>query len=151
VTRYTLSDQVTTTSDMQEAVAHEVVQLVGDLVARTWEHYEARIAEFSLSVPEAKALLSMQADQPLVMRELAARIHASPSNVTLTVDRLAAQGLLARSNAEDRRVKCVLLTPKGVALRKRLEERLATDHPAVRGLSPSQQAALADLLRAIRA
>ena len=53
--------------------------------------------------------------------------------------------------AIDRRVKCVLLTPAGVALRKRLEERLATDHPAVRGLSPSQQAALADLLRSMRA
>jgi DNA-binding MarR family transcriptional regulator len=101
-------------------------------------------------VPEAKALLSMAADQPLVMRELAARIHASPSNVTLTVDRLVATGLIARSSAEDRRVKCVLLTPEGVALRKRLEERLATDHPAVRGLSPSQQAGLVDLLRSIR-
>jgi len=142
---------VTTTSDAETAVAREVVDLVWGLVARAWAHYEARVAEFSLSVPEAKALLSMEADQPLVMRELAARIHASPSNVTLTVDRLVANGLIARSSAEDRRVKCVLLTPQGVALRQRLEERLATDHPAVRGLSPSQQAALADLLRSIRA
>lgn len=132
------------------AVARELVRLVGDLVARTWGHYEARIAEFRLSVPEAKALVSMAPDQPLVMRELAARIHASPSNVTLTVDRLVAHGLVSRMDAEDRRVKCVVLTPQGVELRARLEERLATDHPAVRGLSPRQQAALCELLRALR-
>jgi DNA-binding MarR family transcriptional regulator len=142
--------EASTRSDDDAAVARELVRLVGNLVGRTWGHYEARFAEFSLSAPEAKALLSMEPDQPLVMRELAARIHASPSNVTLTVDRLVAQGLITRLSAEDRRLKCVLLTAKGDALRRRLEDRLATDHPAVRGLTPSQQAQLCDLLRQLQ-
>jgi DNA-binding MarR family transcriptional regulator len=131
--------------------ARDVVELVWELVGRVWGHYEARIAEFSLSVPEAKALMSLQPDQPLVMRELAARIHASPSNVTLTVDRLVAHGLISRLGAPDRRVKYVQLTPTGKALKERLQERLATDHPAVRGLTPPQQAVLADLLRSLEA
>ena len=74
-------------------------------------------------------------------------MHANPSNVTVTVGRLEARGLVARQGAEDRRVKSVLLTGAGVDLRQRLELRLAVDHPAVAGLSSGQREALLRLLR----
>jgi DNA-binding MarR family transcriptional regulator len=116
-------------------------------VGRIWFQFLARIAEFNLSVPEAKALQSLEPGRPLPMRELAARLHANPSNVTVAVGRLEARGLVSRQGGDDRRVKNVLLTSTGVDLRRRLEVRLADDHPAASGLSSSQRDALLRLLR----
>jgi MarR family transcriptional regulator, organic hydroperoxide resistance regulator len=130
----------------------EIATLAGNLVVRIWNHYQARAAELSLSMPEAKALASLEPGRPLAMRELAARIHASPSNLTVTVDRLEARGLIVRGGTDerrDRRVKGVQLTDAGLALRQRLDERMVADHPAVRGLTASQRARFLELLRAL--
>jgi DNA-binding MarR family transcriptional regulator len=127
-------------------LAREVVTLAGRLASRMWAHHQARVAEFDLSQPEAKALLNLEPDRCLSMRELSAALHANPSNVTVAVGRLEARGLLGRQGADDRRVRGVLLTPAGAALRRRLEARLADDSPAVRGLSPDERGTLRDML-----
>jgi DNA-binding MarR family transcriptional regulator len=136
-------------ADAPDASEREIAQLAGALVARIFMHYQARAAELSLSMPEAKALWALEPGRSLPMRELAARVHASPSNLTVTVDRLEARGLVVRGPSEDRRVKSVQLTGAGLALRRRLEARQAADHPAVRGLDAPQRAALLELLRAL--
>lgn len=125
----------------------EIAGLASDLVGRISTHFQARVAEFDLSVPEAKALLTLPSDQSLSMRELAAKLHANPSNVTIVIGRLQARGLIVLRGAEDRRVKSVMLSVTGLDLRRRLETRLAADHPAVRGLSASEREALRQLLR----
>ena len=130
-----------------DEVTAEIIALADELVGRIWSQFQARVAEFNLSAPEAKALQILEPDRPLPMRELAARLHANPSNVTVAVGRLEARGLVARQGGDDRRVKSVRLTGDGVDVRRRLERRLAEDHPAVRGLAPSQRAALLRLLR----
>ena len=130
-----------------DAVTREIIALADQLVGRIWFQFLARTAEFNLSVPEAKALQSLEPDRPLPMRELSARLHANPSNVTVVVGRLEARGLVSRRGGDDRRVKSVLLTGAGVDLRRRLANRLADDHPAVSGLSSSQRDALLRLLR----
>ena len=130
-----------------DEVTREIIALADQLVGRIWFQFLARIAEFNLSVPEAKALQSLEPDRPLPMRELSARLHANPSNVTVVVGRLEARGLVSRRGGDDRRVKSVLLTGAGVDLRRRLANRLADDHPAVSGLSSSQRDALLRLLR----
>jgi DNA-binding MarR family transcriptional regulator len=130
-----------------DAVTGEIIALANELVGRIWFQFQARAAEFKLSAPEAKALQILEPDRPLAMRELAARLHANPSNVTVAVGRLEARGLVARQGGDDRRVKSVRLTEVGEDVRRRLESRLAEDHPAVTGLSPSQRAALLRLLR----
>jgi DNA-binding MarR family transcriptional regulator len=81
------------------------------------------------------------------MRELAARLGANPSNITVVVGRLEARGLVSRHGSEDRRVKGVQLTERGAELRRRLEQRLAEDHPAIQGLSSTQREALRRILR----
>jgi DNA-binding MarR family transcriptional regulator len=131
--------------------AAEIVALANELVGRIWGHFAARAAELSLSVPEVKALTNLQADQAMPMRALAARLHANPSNVTVIVARLEARGLLERQVSDDRRVKCVRLTPGGVAMRRTIETRLIADHPAVRGLTQSEQDTLLSLLRRLLA
>ena len=130
-----------------DEVTHEIIALADELVGRTWFHFLARIAEFNLSVPEAKALQTLEPDRPLPMRELSAKLHANPSNVTVAVGRLEARGLVSRQGGDDRRVKSVLLTSAGVDIRRRLKVRLADDHPAVSGLSSSQRDGLLRLLR----
>jgi len=134
---------------LPDAVDREIASLANALVGRIFTHYQARAAELSLSMPEAKALGSLDPERSLPMRELAARVHASPSNLTVTVDRLEARGLIVRGGASDRRVKSVLLTEAGLALRERLDERMVTDHPASRGLDAAQRATMLDLLRAL--
>ena len=130
-----------------DEVTREIITLADQLVGRIWFQFLARIAEFNLSVPEAKALQSLEPDRPLPMRELSARLRANPSNVTVVVGRLEARGLVSRRGGDDRRVKSVLLTGAGVDLRRRLANRLADDHPTVSGLSSSQRDALLRLLR----
>src|SRR5262245_45431297 len=122
-----------------DAVTGEIIALANELVGRIWFQFQARVAEFNLSAPEAKALQILEPDRPLPMRELAARLHANPSNVTVAVGRLEARGLVARQGGDDRRVKSVRLTGVGEDVRRRLERRLAEDHPAVTGLSSSQR------------
>jgi DNA-binding MarR family transcriptional regulator len=125
----------------------QIVDLASDLVARIFAHLLARAAEFNLSLPEAKALLNLEPEHALPMREVAARLHANPSNVTVTIGRLESRGLLSRELGADRRVKGVRLTPLGAEQRARLEARLLTDHPAVRGLSDAEQHQLLALLQ----
>lgn len=125
----------------------EIIQLATELVGRIWGHFGARAAEADLSVTEAKALLSLEPEQAMPMRALAARVHANPSNVTVIVDRLEARGLLSRQVSADRRVRGVRLTPAGLAMRAQLDARLRADHPALANLSAEEQR---DLLRVLR-
>jgi DNA-binding MarR family transcriptional regulator len=129
----------------------ELVELANALTGRIFGHLIARAAELNLSVAEAKALGHLEPDRAMPMRELATRLHANPSNVTVVVARLEARGVLSREVSADRRVKGVRLTPAGVELRARLDARLLAEHPAVRGLSPTEQLQLLNLLQKLSA
>jgi MarR family transcriptional regulator, organic hydroperoxide resistance regulator len=142
---------VASTSPAAETIAPELVALADNLVGRIWGHFTARAAELNLSIADAKALGSLDEDQVLPMRALAARIHSNPSNLTVIVSRLEARGLIERQVGDDRRVKGVRLTPAGVETRARLAARLLAYHPVLRGLSPDEQATLLDLLRRLNA
>lgn len=136
----------TVTTDEDQAT-REIIGLADGLVGRIWVQFQARAAEFNLSAPEAKALQVLDPELPISMRELAARLGANPSNITVVVGRLEARGLVSRHGSEDRRVKGVQLTERGAELRRRLEQRLAEDHPAIQGLSSTQREALRRILR----
>jgi DNA-binding MarR family transcriptional regulator len=82
------------------------------------------------------------------MGELARQLACDSSNVTWITDRLEERGLVERQPAEhDRRVKLLVLTPKGRALRSELEERLSEAPPPIASLSQRDQRTLRDLLR----
>lgn len=131
----------------EDHATREIIGLADGLVGRIWVQFQARAAEFNLSAPEAKALQVLDPTNPISMRELAARLGANPSNITVVVGRLEGRGLVSRHGGEDRRVRGVQLTDRGRDLRRRLEQRLAEDHPAIRGLSPTQREALRKILR----
>jgi DNA-binding MarR family transcriptional regulator len=105
------------------------------------------IAASELDLHPAQAGALLQLATPLPMNELAAVLACDNSNVTGLVDRLEARGLVARqANADDRRVKRVVLTTAGDQLRSRLLERVGPPPSALERLSPLEQRQLRDLL-----
>jgi MarR family transcriptional regulator, organic hydroperoxide resistance regulator len=105
-------------------------------------------AELDLHPAQAGALL--QLDSPLPMTELAALLGCDNSNVTGLIDRLEARGLVTRQpSSQDRRVKHVVLTAAGRAMRDRMLAQVGRPTRGFERLTPDQQLQLADLLRQV--
>jgi DNA-binding MarR family transcriptional regulator len=89
-----------------------------------------------LTPTQGLALRTLEPDSPLAMNALADTLACDASNVTGVVDKLEARGLIARQGAEyDRRVKVLVVTEKGRALRQKLLARAAKP-PAALGALP---------------
>src|SRR5216684_2103251 len=130
------------------AKQEEIVRLVMDLSRNLMSHYDAKLAEVHLTLPQA--MLLRQLGDALPMNEAAGKLHCDPSNVTGIVDRLEARGFIERQHlTTDRRVKHLALTPSGRRLRRKVEAILSAA-PGVSDLDRSDQAALLTLLGRIR-
>ena len=105
-------------------------------------------AEFGLTPPQLFALRTLDPDEPVPMRALAAALNCDSSNVTGLVDGLTAQGLVERREAEhDRRMRLLVVTPRGREVRERLFEVMQEVPEQLQGLSAADQRALRDILR----
>ena len=105
-------------------------------------------AEFGLTPPQLFALKTLDPDEPVPMRALATALACDSSNVTGLVDGLAAQGLVERREAEhDRRVRMLVVTPRGAEVRDRLIAVVEEVPAALAQLSPADQRILRDVLR----
>ncbi|HEX8771028.1 MAG TPA: MarR family transcriptional regulator [Acidimicrobiales bacterium] len=126
----------------------ELVGLFFGVMNRMKQHFSERSSEFDLSFAQAMAVRELE--EPLSMGELAERLGCDASNVTGIVDRLEERELVERQIlAGDRRVKRLVLTDAGRALRAAHQERLAQDVPLAASLSPEDRQVLADLLRRV--
>jgi MarR family transcriptional regulator, organic hydroperoxide resistance regulator len=82
------------------------------------------------------------------MGRLACGLGCDASNITGIVDRLEARGLVERRAGErDRRVKVLIVTDRGLELRRRLLVRMAEPPEPIARLSPDDQQALTAILR----
>ncbi|MER7482296.1 MarR family transcriptional regulator [Streptomyces sp. NPDC126510] len=125
----------------------DVVELIGEVVARFHEDYESAAAEHALTGAQAR-LLSLLCLEPLPMRRLAQQLKCEPSNVTGIVDRLEARGLVERQpNPSDRRVKVAAATAEGRQVARNLRESLRFAREPLAGLSEEERVALRDALR----
>ncbi|MFH8656432.1 MarR family winged helix-turn-helix transcriptional regulator [Streptomyces afghaniensis] len=125
----------------------EVVELIGEVVARFHEDYEEAAAEHALTGAQAR-LLSLLCLEPLPMRRLAQRLKCEPSNVTGIVDRLEARGLVERQpDPADRRVKVAAATSEGRRVARSLRESLRFAREPLAGLSEGERVALRNALR----
>jgi DNA-binding MarR family transcriptional regulator len=113
----------------------------------------AILSELGLSMQQSMALTTLRPGQPLPMSALAEAMHCDNSNVTGIVDRLEAAGLAERRPGErDRRVKTIVLTPRGEQVRATVERRAGEPPPRLASLSSADAAALRDILaRAMQA
>jgi DNA-binding MarR family transcriptional regulator len=114
---------------------------------RVHGHVGAAAAEFDLAPAQAFALGELDIDRPMAMRELAGRLKCDPSNITGLIDRLEARGLVERqAHPSDRRVRFVVLTAQGRAVRNRLAARVFAAPTCMACLSDREQKVLHDAL-----
>ena len=135
-----------------EVTEGSAVQEAWGLMSRMFWEMRPRMlriaAEFGLTPPQLFALRSLDPEQPVPMRALAQALHCDSSNVTGLVDGLEAQGLVERREAEhDRRVRMLVVTERGAALRARMHEAIQQVPEPLAGLGEEDQRALRDILR----
>lgn len=89
-------------------------------LAAKYRHAISRLAEsFDLTGVQLGALCMLEANQPVPMKYLCPLLNCDASNITGIIDRLTQNGLIVREDSqEDRRVKMIRLTEKGVHLRQ---------------------------------
>jgi DNA-binding MarR family transcriptional regulator len=136
-------------SDVQRAAP---AQEAWSLMSRMFWEMRPRMlrvaSEFGLTPPQLFALRQLDPEQPVPMRALAQALHCDSSNVTGLVDGLAAQGLVERREAEhDRRVRMLVVTEQGAAVRARMQSAIQEVPDQIAGLSTEDQTALRDILR----
>src|SRR5262249_56547764 len=84
----------------------------------------------------------------MAMKDLGKRMHCDPSFVTLVADMLEKRGLARREpHPADRRVKNLVLTEQGEALRQQVEAEITARMPWNRVLNDSERAQLLALIR----
>jgi DNA-binding MarR family transcriptional regulator len=129
-------------------LARDVLAHVHGLVEHFKSYAQALAEELGLSLSQLDALKSL-GGEPCSQRELARNLHFDASNVTDIVDRLEARGIVSRVvDPNDRRVRRVVLTDEGQAIRRKVIERVIDESPVTK-LSSADQRALRDLLAKI--
>ena len=100
------------------------------------ERHLESIADLGVSPGDLKALMRLVPGRREPMRALADMWRCDASTVTWIVDRLEKQGLVERQAHEtDRRVKVVVLSPRGRQLRAQLTDRFYQPPAALSELS----------------
>jgi DNA-binding MarR family transcriptional regulator len=136
-----LTDQTTAEQQTWE-VADCFFELIGNIVGQA----EQLAQQLGVPAPFVKALHTLEC--PMAMKELGRRMHCDPSFVTLVTDMLEKRGLARREpHPADRRVKNVVLTEDGLALKQQVEAELTARMPWNRALSDDERAQLLALIR----
>ena len=130
-------------ADQQSSeVADCFFELIGNIVGQA----ERLAHRLGIPSPFIKALHTL--DCPMAMKELGKRMHCDPSFVTLVADMLEKRGLARREpHPADRRVKNIVLTSEGEALKRRVEAEITARMPWNRALNESERAQLLALIR----
>jgi DNA-binding MarR family transcriptional regulator len=137
-----VTDQSTEERQQSWQVADCFFELIGSIIGEA----EQLAQRHGIPVPFIKALHILEC--PLAMKDLGKRMHCDPSFVTLVADMLEQRGLARREpHPADRRVKNVVLTGDGVALKQRLEAEITARMPWNRALSEDERSQLLFLIR----
>jgi DNA-binding MarR family transcriptional regulator len=118
------------TAQTKAAVAAEAWRAIFDFIVATAPQRNRYIGESGLTPNDARALSSLTASPGRTMGSLAEEWKCDASTATWIVDRLEAKGLVERRpHATDRRVKLVVLTPRGSRTRAKQMERMYIPPP----------------------
>ena len=122
-------------------------RLFFDFFMRTGPRRDRLLNRLGLTPNDARGLSGLEATAGRTMRSLAEAWDCDASNATFIVDRLEARGLVERRpRPEDRRVRSVVLTAKGVRLKRQLLEGLYAPPEELSRLKPSELEVLSTLL-----
>jgi DNA-binding MarR family transcriptional regulator len=124
----------------------DIADALSEFFTHMLERAETVASEFGVPVFAVKAL--HQLDKPVTMKELGRRMHVDPSFVTMIADTLENHGLARREpNAADRRLKNLVLTPKGHELKARLEQAMLGRMPWCECLDPDEKSTFLSMTR----
>jgi MarR family transcriptional regulator, organic hydroperoxide resistance regulator len=128
-----------------EDLSEDVMRHVLGVMQSIKQHIAELADQFELTLSQLDALKNLGA--PCSQRQLAQCLHFDASNVTDIVDRLEERGLVQRTiDPNDRRVRRLVLTTDGEAVRAKLLEQAIAGAPPVTALSPAEQRSLCTLL-----
>jgi len=95
-----------------------------------------------------KTLVQLAPDEPVAMRDLADHFGCDASYITELVDGLEEQVFATRQpHPSDRRVRTVVLTPKGAKAREAVQQVMWQVPEVFSALTPAEQRQLRDLVR----
>lgn len=109
----------------------------------TVRHRQKVMSSEGLTPNDVRALMALAPSEGRTMSDLAEAWSCDASNATFIVDRLEERALAERRTvATDRRVKLVVLTARGAAIRGRILQRFFEPPPELLALSRSDLEAL---------
>jgi DNA-binding MarR family transcriptional regulator len=127
--------------------AQELWALVVESLAGWEQRMNSAAADADLSPVSAWALVQLDPDNAISQKELAARLHCTPSTVVDPTDRLEEGGLVVRRpHPNDRRVNVLTVTARGRRVRDALIDRLFEPPEAFRRLPAREQERLRDAM-----
>lgn len=133
----------------RDELVAQVADLVLRVVAEITERWEEVTAEVNLSAAHIKLLRKLLTTGDLTMGGVADHLACDPSLATVAVDRLELRGLVVRvTDAADRRVRRVQLSPAGQKLVQGVWAKMAEATPLAR-LDNQQLARLLQILDAV--
>jgi len=123
----------------------EIFEAMSELISGTIARGEQIAQRFGIPAFCLKALHVLES--PMAMRNLGKLMHCDPSFVTAIADLLEKRGLARReASTVDRRIKNLVLTPQGMALREKVEREFLAQMPW-RALDREERSCLLALIR----
>jgi DNA-binding MarR family transcriptional regulator len=121
--------------------------LLWDLMLKQRTRLVEAVAQLDLTPVQAIVLRKLDPDRPTPMSRIADMLQCDASNVTGIVDRLEARGAVERRpDPLDRRVKALVLTRSGRALRRRALEKMGEPPPEIAALPAEDLRTLHEIL-----
>jgi DNA-binding MarR family transcriptional regulator len=122
-----------------------------DFIVATSDHRIAVLARLGLTPNDSRALGSLDPETGRTMRALAREWMCDASTATWIVDRLEAKSLAERqSHPTDRRVKLVVLTPRGAQTKAEMIAGTYTPPPELLELDRAELVLLRDATAPLR-
>jgi MarR family transcriptional regulator, organic hydroperoxide resistance regulator len=134
-----------TRSRADDKLDSEILDAMGELVTGMISRGEQIAQRFGVPAFCLKAMHALE--NSMAMRDLGKLMHCDPSFVTAIADLLEKRGLAKREpNTADRRIKNLVLTAQGVALRQKMEREFVARMPW-RVLDQDERVCLLALIR----
>jgi len=125
-------ESATITSDDQEMLARSISQFRRSVVREFILGIITTFGDFDFSLPQMAALLLLDEEGELTIKQIAELVGRSVSATSRLLDHLVERGMVSRREDErDRRAKRVAITRSGQALIATLEQRRAEAQIAV--------------------
>jgi DNA-binding MarR family transcriptional regulator len=129
-----------------EKVDQDIFDAMTEFIVTLMQRGERLAERFDVPVSCMKAL--RRVGESVSMKELGQQLHCDPSFVTMIADALEQRGLARREpSTTDRRIKNLVLTPRGLELKETLDDETRGIMPWAQALNLEEREQLLGLVR----